>query len=340
MSGTSLDGLDVALCHFNIDESWEFQIEFSKTFSYDEYLRTKLSKSHNFHIAELMNLEEELTNFHAKCINHFINANSISRTHIDAIASHGHTILHQPENGFTLQIIKGSSLSQKTGINTISDFRSSDIALGGQGAPLVPIGDEFLFKDFNSCLNLGGIANGSYKKNGKRVAFDICFANMLNNKICNNMGYEFDRGGALAKSGRMIPDLLAELDNMAFLHNSGPKSIGIETFESICLPILNKYDNNIDALHTVGWHITSQIAKNLKGSILVTGGGTHNDFWMELLGKHDHLEIIKPNATIIDFKEALVFAFLGARYLRDEHNCLASVTGASRNSIGGCLYKA
>jgi anhydro-N-acetylmuramic acid kinase len=281
---------------------------------------------------------------------------------VSLIASHGHTVFHRPEKNITLQIGDGAEIAAKTGITTVSDFRRFDVALGGQGAPLVPAGDELLFGHYTFCLNLGGFANISFRESGKRLAFDICPVNIVMNRLAREKGLEFDRGGQLAASGLVDPDLLNKIESLDFYNLDGPRSLGKEWVDEVFMPVLECSRAGVaDKLRTVCEHIALQIAAVTKeyrkkeksavtssgtdpaaaGSLLITGGGARNDFLSGLIAeKVSPVTIVIPEEELVDYKEAIIFAFLGLLRLRNEVNCLASVTGASRDNCGGIIHLA
>lgn len=341
MSGTSLDGLDIALCQFEKKSNkWNFRVLEAKTDPYSSEWKQQLTYAINFNGQELIKLDSTYGAYIGEKVNQFLKKHPIR---IDFISSHGHTVYHQPEKRVTFQIGNGADILAKSGITTISNFRSIDVALGGQGAPLVPVGDELLFPEYKYCLNLGGIANISFKQKGKRIASDICPVNMAINYLMQKVNKEFDKDGEMAKAGMLIPQLLVQLNNLDFYKKPGPKSLGREWFELEFIPILDKHDFGLrDLLRTTYEHITTQITlateSSVKKPVLITGGGSHNKFLIDLLKAKINHQIIIPDKQIIDFKEALVFAFLGVLRMRHEINCLASVTGAKKDSVGGCVY--
>jgi anhydro-N-acetylmuramic acid kinase len=262
---------------------------------------------------------------------------------IDFIASHGHTIFHQPNKKITFQIGDGSAIAAETGLPVVCDFRSLDVALNGQGAPLVPIGDRMLFNDFQYCLNLGGFANISFEKNNKRTAFDICPVNIILNFLSEITGSSFDNKGKIASSGKVDHALLSALNQKKYYKKNPPKSLGKEWVISEILPLLALDTISIsDKLRTFCEHIADQITKvlppDMPAKVLVTGGGAHNDFLVRLLKQKSKNEIILPDKKTIDYKEALIFSFLGVLRMRNEINCLKNVTGASKDNIGGAVY--
>lgn len=343
MSGTSLDGVDVALCEFHKDnEKWNYKIIDTRTYSYSEDWKDILRNVERFNAFDLVQLDKNYGKFLAEIVNEF---QGDKNRKINFIASHGHTIFHQPEKGVTFQLGDGATIAANTGITTISDFRSMDVALGGQGAPLVPIGDELLFSEFDYCLNLGGFANISFNKDGKRLAFDICPANIAINYFVQIMGnMVMDMDGNIARMGKVNKELLIRLNSLEFYGQSGPKSLGKEWFTKEYIPIIKEYDIIMaDILRTIYENISIQIDRamqyNTKKSVLLTGGGVHNKFLVELIEQRVKHDINIPEIMLVDFKEALVFAFLGVLRYRNEINCLSSVTGARKDNIGGVINK-
>ena len=346
MSGTSLDGIDLAWCHFskNGNGKWDYRIDKAVTVSYDEALRERLSNATSplFSALEYAKLNNEVGEAIAEAVNGWLG----DGPRPDFLASHGHTIFHQPEIGLTTQIGNGAVIAACTGIPTVCDFRTKDVALGGQGAPLVPIGDELLFGEYDACLNLGGIANISYRANGQRIAYDICPCNMALNPIANRNHQPYDRNGEMAASGQVCPELLRELNNLEYYRRQSPKSLGKEWYENCFFATLIQYLNRIsdaDMARTVVEHIAVQIGASVPESartMLVTGGGAHHSFLIQQIqNQRDSLDIIVPDNRIVDYKEALVFAFLGLLRLIGENNCLRSVTGAREDCCGGCVYR-
>ncbi|MFZ4399533.1 MAG: anhydro-N-acetylmuramic acid kinase [Bacteroidales bacterium] len=338
MSGTSLDGLDIAYCLFrNENGKWFFEIEKSSCIAYSIEWKEKLANADKLSALDFIALNNEYGYFLGEECKKFIEKYKIQ---VDFIASHGHTVFHQPEKRITFQIGSGECIATSSGHSVICDFRTMDIAMGGQGAPLVPIGDSLLFADYEYCINLGGFANLSYQYNNERIAFDICPVNIVLNPLAQELGFLFDDRGLLAEKGIVHQDLLYELENIEYYHRKYPKSLGKEWVINKFLPIISKYElSSYDKLRTVSEHIVSQILKTTQSKyavkLLFTGGGTYNDFILREIKKKSKHSIYIPEKTIIDYKEALIFAFLGVLRLRGETNCLRSVTGASKNNIGG-----
>lgn len=344
MSGTSLDGLDIVYVsfHYSIENQWVFEIKAVKTVAYSAVLEKQLANSKQLSGLDLMLLNNQLGAFFGKEVNDFITENAITKSNIDFVSSHGHTVFHQPENNLTTQIGSGAEVAATTNLTTISDFRSLDVALGGHGAPLVPIGDKLLFSDYQYCLNIGGIANVSFEHNNQRLAFDVCPANLVLNKLANQLNQPYDDGGSLAASGNINKALLEQLNSLAYYNQNAPKSLGAEWIEKIIFPLLAAFAISVeDKLCTFSEHIAVQLSNQLVGAgktILATGGGVLNSFLIERIKLHTKNNIILPNKQLIEFKEALIFAFLGVLRYRNEKNCLASVTGATQDNVGGGIY--
>ncbi len=339
MSGTSLDGLDIAAVEFDFkNKKWSFDLISATTISYSEEWLEKLKDAPTLSGEKLMELHSEYGSFTGLKINEFISKTGFKP---DLIASHGHTIFHQPEKHFTLQIGSGAEISATTKTTTVADFRIGDVALGGQGAPLVPVGDKLLFNDFDYCLNLGGFANISYEKDTQRIAFDISPANFPLNFYAEKQGLQFDKNGEIGKEGNLNNKLLSELNNLDFYKQNPPKSLGREWMEQIFYPILNRYKiSDSDKMRTIYEHIAIQIAKvsSGRGKILITGGGAFNSFLIERIKFHSPLEVVIPDQKIVNYKEALIFAFLGVLRIQDKTNCFSSVTGALKDSSVGLIF--
>lgn len=341
MSGTSLDGIDLAFCEFKLaNGKWEFTIPVVQAVVYSDDWKQRLARAQSLSAEGLAILNVEYGRYLGKLINQFVLRQNLSP---DFIASHGHTVFHRPETGLTLQIGSGAEISAQTGITTICDFRSQDVALGGQGAPLVPVGDKLLFGEYDFCLNLGGFSNISFDEDGLRKAYDICPVNIILNRLAQSAGCEFDKDGELAASGTIHPGLLEALNDLDFYVQPAPKSLGREWVEAEFIPVLEKFDlSNRDQLCTVTEHTAIQISRQIQwrhdGKILATGGGAKNIFLVNRLKVLTSRQIILPEEKIIDFKEALIFAFLGVLRFCNQPNCLASVTGAVRDHSSGAIY--
>jgi anhydro-N-acetylmuramic acid kinase len=347
MSGTSLDGLDIAHVKFTFFEgSKSFKLLNFKTFNYIEGFQDEIRNATNLTAIELIQLDKKIGKEFATHVNSFIEETQLDRSQIHAIASHGQTIYHQPENGFTVQIGCGATIAYHTKLQVINNFRTMDVVAGGQGAPLVPKGDFDLFQEqADAFLNLGGFANISLKKDSEIIAFDISPANLPLNEIVHTMGLTFDKDGVLARSGKVNLPLLNELNELTFYSQLAPKSLGTEWLHGEFSPVITKYSiSNSDKLATIIEHIAFQIAKIANEmelrQILVTGGGTKNIYLMERISDLTAAQVNIPEDSISDFKEAIIFAYLGALFLLDQPNCVSTVTGAEKSVIGGCLHKA
>jgi anhydro-N-acetylmuramic acid kinase len=343
MSGTSLDGVDLAHIHFEIlDNKWSFEILECETIRYESKWIDRLKNAIDSTSEELTSLNQEYTVLLGTIISNFIQKYSISK--LDAVCSHGHTVLHQPQNKLTLQIGNLPVIASICKKTVVCDFRIQDVLLGGQGAPLVPIGDQILFSEFNYCLNLGGFSNISFDFNNKRIAFDISPVNTVLNFYANQLHLEYDDKGAISRSGNINGSLLERLNDIDFYKKDFPKSLGFEFVKETILPLIESYSISIeDKLRTFTEHIAIQISlvlANKKGKLLITGGGAYNDFLIERIQNYlPSIEIIIPTSKVLEFKEALIFALLGVLKLRNEINVLSSVTGSKRDHCSGFVYK-
>tara|TARA_B100002052_G_scaffold2106_1_gene2031 strand:- start:39 stop:1085 length:1047 start_codon:yes stop_codon:yes gene_type:complete len=338
MSGTSLDGLD--LCHviFNLENLSDFKIANSTTISYPKKISEKLHNIVKKNINQINKIDIEYGTFIGESINKFIS--SFNLNDIDLISSHGHTVFHQPDVGKTLQIGNGMIINKITGIRTVNNFRQQDVKLGGQGAPLVPIGDKLLFKKYKYCLNLGGFVNISIKKSKKIFAYDICPLNTVLNFYSKKIGHEYDYNGNFSKTGIINNNLFNELNELSYYFEKHPKSLGIEFVLGEVFPIIDKYKlSEIDVLATYIKHAAYQISKNILDNekVLISGGGSFNKTLIKSL-KNYGINISLPNKLIINYKESLIFALLGYLRLNNEINCLKSVTGATRDHSSGDIF--
>lgn len=338
MSGTSLDGLDV--CHVTFTNNtahWSYIIDAAETYPYPDNIRQALLDAPDMSAYNFICFSKQYGQYIGQTVNAFSKTYQCSP---DLIASHGHTIFHQPHKQLTYQIGDGAAIAAETRLPVVCDFRSLDVALGGQGAPLVPIGDRLLFADYTYCLNIGGFANISFDRNEQRIAYDVCPANIVLNHYAQQAGKFYDDGGAIAASGNLCTPLLDALNGLPFYADNRPKSLGREWVEATIIPLIESYNLSVaDTLHTLCQHAAQQIARNAPhGRMLVTGGGAFNTFLINAIKQHSPCEIVIPNALTINFKEALIFAFLGVLYTLRQPNCLASATGAPYDSVGGAMY--
>ena len=341
MSGTSLDGVDLCYVNFRLKKNWDYNILNTITYNYSEEWKNRLLNATNLDKSNLAKLDIEYTNLLISLIKEFILKFRIDQ--VDAISSHGHTVFHEPNKGLTFQIGNLPELAIGLNLMVVCNFRIQDVEFGGQGAPLVPIGDKLLFPKYDYCLNLGGFSNISYKNKDEIKAFDVCPVNCVLNHYCNIIGLDYDNEGLIAESGKIDLKLLNELNSIEYYKSNMPKSLGIEWVTEI---IFNKINQNnlstADILRTYCEHISIQIAnaiKNDSSSIFITGGGAKNKFLIKLIKDKINNPIIIPDSEIVDFKEALIFGFLGVLKLRGETNCLKSVTGADSDHSSGVIYK-
>ena len=341
MSGTSLDGIDLCVSSFEFGPSWKFQIQTAKTVQYSEKWKNRLREAIDLNTSDLEHLNEDYTQFLADVIQTFMGTHSVSN--LDAICSHGHTVFHEPSLGKTLQIGNLPALATHLNHTVVCDFRSQDVAFGGQGAPLVPVGDALLFSDYDYCLNLGGFANISFEQHSERIAFDICPVNIVLNHYVNSLGIAYDSEGQIAAKGTVCEPLLEALNALEFYKQQPPKSLGLEWVQSEVFPLIERYNLEVpNLLRTVVEHCAIQLSVTLKNNHLkkglITGGGVFNSFLMERISCLYGRDLQPGNPMIIEFKEALIFWFLGVLKLRNEPNCFRSVTGATHNHSSGCIY--
>ncbi|MCK0157595.1 anhydro-N-acetylmuramic acid kinase [Cellulophaga sp. F20128] len=346
MSGTSLDGLDLAYCQFwQKKDMWNYKINNTKSVTYSSAFKDKLKNAISLPASELLELNSTYGAWLGEQSKLFIDEGQLT---VDIIASHGHTTHHQPNKGFTYQIGSGQHIANYTNCKTICDFRSNDVALGGQGAPLVPIGDKHLFGTYDFCLNLGGISNVSFQQNNNRIAYDIGIANMALNYMTQKIDLAYDHNGDLAKKGELNQHLLDQLNALEYYKLPFPKSTGYEWFLKEIVPLLEATNDALEnILHTLGIHICDKISENLlslkdkaKNTLLITGGGAFNAFLITTLQEKlgPTFSIAPASSTLIEFKEALIFAFMGVLRNIGQNNVLSSVTGATKDSCSGVIY--
>ena len=341
MSGTSLDGLDICYTQFElVNGKWIYKIIKADSVEYPSDLKEKLATAQNMTALDYALLNSDYGLYLGQKVKEFIAKYDAKP---DYIASHGHTIFHQPSRHLTTQIGSGAGIAAESGVDTICDFRTVDVALGGQGAPLVPVGDRNLFAEYAYCLNLGGFSNiSSEGGEGKRKAYDISPVNYVLNHYTRQIGLEFDRDGEMARAGEINVTLLQKLNDLEFYNQKGPKSLGREWVEDIVIPLIDSFGLSInDKLATFCEHNSIQISRHIKGGkVLLTGGGAFNKYLVERMRVNaPQCVYFVPDAQTVNFKEALIFAFLGALFVHDIPSCLSSVTGARYDNIGGALYK-
>ena len=342
MSGTSLDGLDLALVEFNLNKGkWVYRYVSTTTNPYPDFWQSQLEDARFLEAEALAILDRDYTAYVAEQIHFFMNQNPSYR--IDLVCSHGHTVHHKPDQGITFQIGNQKELSSFLKTTVVCDFRVQDVALGGQGAPLVPGGEFHLFSDYEACVNLGGFANISLLKQDDLIAFDVAAANLVFNMFAQKLSLPYDADGKIAAQGLLIPNLLGELNSLAYYGLTFPKSLGVEWITEQLTPILVTYEQEqvADLMHTYSVHLATQLLSVLptSGKILFTGGGTHNLFLMQQIQKTSTAEICIPSNLVIDYKEAMIFGFLGLLKYCGVDNCFASVTGARHNHSAGVIFE-
>ncbi len=341
MSGTSLDGLDLAYCTFRKSGiNWEAELGPSITIEYDEEWTDKLGDAASASGSGLAKLHVDFGRYIARSIDDFLRRHQLETP--DLIASHGHTVFHRPDEGYTLQIGSGQEIASQTGILTVFDFRTQDVALGGQGAPLVPVGDRLLFGKYDACINIGGFSNISFEHDRQRLAYDIGPANILLNHFSRKAGLPYDKDGLLAQSGNIKEPLLNELNGLAYYRQNPPKSLGVEWLDEVVFPVLKKHDlNERDMLRTLTEHaaiqIVSSINKIAAKTVMVTGGGAFNNYLMDRIRNKTSATIEIPPGQMVAYKEAMIFGLLGLLRVLGQPNTLRSVTGASKDHSAGVV---
>lgn len=352
MSGSSLDGLDIAFIEFEESRGkWTYEIMAAECKPYNSEWFQKLQNATNFSAYEYLLLHTAYGHYIGEQVNEFINKNELHHK-VQLITSHGHTTFHAPQFKTTAQLGDGAAIAAATEINVVSDLRALDIAFGGQGAPIVPIGEKLLFNDYSLFLNLGGIANLSCKTEGGYIAFDVCAANKVLNLLAQADGKEYDENGTIATSGKVYTPLLTRLNALSYYSLSYPKSLANKFGTDEVFPLVNGFNiSNADKLRTYSEHIVVQIGNSIKkldaankisgSKLLVTGGGAFNGFLVHRLTQvlqSFKIEVVVPDAMLINYKEALVMGLIGVLRWREEYNVLDTVTGASRSSIGGAVW--
>lgn len=351
MSGSSLDGLDIACVEFQENAGkWSFTILSADCYSYNVEWKEKLKSATTLNALEYQLLHTSYGHYLGSEVNKFIEAHGLQYK-IALIASHGHTTFHFPAQKMTAQLGDGASLAAATALPVVSDLRAMDVAFGGEGAPIVPIGEKYLFPEFDMFLNIGGIANISFRNTDRYIAFDICPANRVLNSLAAKVGKDYDANGEMASMGNVHPELFNKLNELPYYKQSPPKSLDNSFGADEVYPLIRSYAlTHNDSLRTYVEHIAIQINnaitanskfKTQNSKLLVTGGGTFNGFLMQRLQEElqkQEIEIIVPQEQIIQFKEALIMAFMGVLRWRQEYTVLSSVTGAERDSIGGAVW--
>lgn len=350
MSGSSLDGLDIVFAEFTEQAGkWSFEIKAADCYAFDDEWKEKLQSATTLSAYDYLLLHTSFGKYLGEQVKRFIDANSVHHQ-VQIIASHGHTIFHAPQLGMTAQLGDGAAIAAVTGINVVSDLRALDVALKGQGAPIVPMGEKLLFSEYPLLLNIGGIANISFRKEDNYIAFDVCPANRVLNMLSLLNGKPFDENGNMAAKGNVLNEVLNQLNSLNYYQQAFPKSLANEFGTDEIFPLLPK-DNIEDALRTYVEHITIQIRNAIEGfncqlssdncQLLITGGGAHNSFLVNRIKEELlplNINVVVPEKNIVDYKEALVMALLGILRWREQNTVLSSVTGAKRDSIGGAVW--
>ncbi|MEM9337556.1 MAG: anhydro-N-acetylmuramic acid kinase [Bacteroidota bacterium] len=334
MAGSSMDGLDlVEAVFFHEQGEWSFEVLKSETFLYDEEIFNLLKSAKNAPKEDQNKLDEIFGRWIAERVKTF------GCEKAELIAVHGHTLIHKPDQGISWQLGRGDVIANLTKRKALTNFRTKDVLLGGQGAPLVPMGDFELFKKFDACLNLGGIANVSIRSS--MLAWDVCPCNQILNHFANKLGKPFDSGGKMASRGEMVPSWYEKIAAIAYFHLPPPKSLPNEFIDDHLLEEINA----VDGLKTYTQFIRNQLISDLSShltagsQVLITGGGALNTYLIDILNRNDHqFEFLVPEEVLVHFKEAIIFAFLGLLRVLDKPNVLASVTGASQNSCSGEIH--
>ena len=347
MSGTSLDGIDLAEINFYLSSNgvWEYIIIKAETIAYSSIWKNRLQKAISCSQEEIENVNSEYTIYLGEVISGFVSRNQIKN--LDAVCSHGHTIWHQPKKGITLQIGNLPEIASLINQKVVCDFRVQDVVLGGNGAPLVPIGDRLLFSKYDYCLNLGGFANVSFEDKSlnnqetKRIAYDVCPVNIVLNYLAEQLGFLFDESGNIARQGKLSEELFQKLNDLTFYNMTPPKSLGLEWVKKEIFPLLEYTTVSIeDKIHTVTEHIAFQLSNQFRegSTVLVTGGGAFNAYLLERVKYYKKINLIIPVPELVEYKEALIFGLLGVLKLRNENNCLKSVTGAEKDHCSGIIH--
>jgi len=349
MSGSSMDGLDIAYCTFEeIGGNWSYAINKTECVAFEQIWKDRLQGVTVMNGRKLLLTHCAFGHWMGNTIRDFIEQNDLQHK-VHLIASHGHTVFHDPENKMTFQMGDGASIAAITKLPVVSDMRNMDIALGGQGAPIVPIGEKLLWNEFAFFLNLGGICNVTISQGEQHLAFDICPANRVLNELTSGLGKNFDQDGEEASQGNLCEALLEELNQLAYYIKSPPKSLSNEFGVDELYNLIQKYDVSIqDKLHTMSIHIAQQIRIALQpfkmddaSKMLITGGGAFNSFLIENIRQQLaslQIDVVIPEKELIEYKEAMIMGLIGVLRWREEINVLSSVTGSSRSSVGGALW--
>jgi anhydro-N-acetylmuramic acid kinase len=348
MSGSSLDGLDICFAEFQEQAGkWTYEIKAAACYSYEEEWKERLAGATALTLLDYQLLHTDYGHYTGRQVNQFIEDNQL-QYQVALIASHGHTTFHIPAKRMTAQLGDGAAIAAATQLPVVTDLRAMDIAFGGQGAPIVPIGEKLLFSGFDYFLNIGGIANISINRD-PYTAYDICAANRVLNMLANELGKEFDESGSIAATGSLDTELFEALNQLEYYAAPAPKSLSNDFGTHTVYSLIKKAEcNTPDALRTYTEHIALQVCNALRNvssgrdtKLMVTGGGAFNDFLIKRISEgiaDQRIELVVPEVNLVNYKEALIMAFIGVLRWRQENNVLSSVTGATRDSIGGALW--
>ncbi len=350
MSGSSLDGLDIVFAEVSEEAgAWGFEIVAASCYAYDSGWKARLQTATQLSAFDYQLLHVQYGAYLGAAVNRFVEEHAL-HYQVAFIASHGHTTFHAPAQKLTAQLGDGAALAAATGLPVVSDLRALDVAFGGQGAPIVPVGEKLFWNEYDLFLNIGGIANVSVNNPDDYIAFDVCSANRVLDALAQNAGHDYDSGGALAATGRPHDGLLKKLNALHYYTQPAPKSLANAFGADVVLPLLQSIPlSTQDALHTYVLHMAEQIknavARYRTGhgvlKMLVTGGGAFNAFLVQQIQQHLQplsVEVVVPDAQLVAYKEALIMALLGVLRWRQAYTTLPSVTGAARGSIGGALW--
>lgn len=357
MSGSSLDGLDIAWAYYNLtDEDTSLSVhctlKAAVTIPFNDEWIARLRALPSGSAYELAWAHTHFGRYCGTLIRQQMDEWQVLP---DFIASHGHTIFHYPQAQFTTQIGCGAAIATATGVPTVCDFRTHDISIGGQGTPLAPIADKYLFGGYDFYLNIGGIANISCNVGGKFIAFDTSAANQLLNALARQVGLEYDKDACISYGGQCNEDLLARLRAYPYQHTVYPKSLDNNQIKNDLLPIVleNAKLSVPDTMRTVVEWIAYEVAKSIEQiqtieklevkqrTLFISGGGGYHPLLVERIKAYcaaQNIQVHIPEQQVIAYKEALLMGLVGVLRIENKPNCLASVTGAAYNSVGGAIY--
>lgn len=349
MSGSSLDGLDIGIIDI-IKKGNELSYEVIRcdTIEYSTEWKKSLTSLPNASAKELANNDMAYSRYMSELIRSFLK----EEDQIDYVSLHGHTLFHEPENGFTYQLGNGGVLSARLGLPVVCDFRSKDIGLGGKGTPLAPIVDSYFYNEYEVLINLGGICNLTFLSKKETIAWDVCPCNQLLNFLSEKMNLAYDKDGLIARNGKLNLDFLNILEKNPYYSEKYPKSLDNQYIKQNIIRELDSYTIPLeDQLHTTCIFVARQIkaaiqmaVKSLEVAwpekILITGGSAHNAFLIQCIKEHCAPSVVSiPDETIINYKEIILMALCAYLRVNNQENTLSEVTGSSRNSIGGAIYE-